>query len=225
MSVAEPELPDTQRSTLRRKRERGTYHRETIDSILDEGLICHIGFTEGGSTFVVPTAYARVGDSIYVHGALANRMLRVLASGVEACLTVTLLDGLVFSRSAFHHSMNYRSVMLFASAERIDDASDKREALLAILDHMAMGRSRDARAPTPSELRSTTVLRFPIVEGSAKVRTGGPIEEDEDRGLPVWAGVVPLVLESGTPVPDEHTATDMPVPTYVKSYPKRRSPA
>jgi len=221
--VLSARFSDSKRSTLRRKRERGSHDLHVVNSILDEGLVCHVGFTEDGSTFVVPTTYARVGDALYLHGALANRMLRVLASGAEACVTVTLLDGLVFSRSAFHHSMNYRSVILFGSATPVDDATEKQMAVLAIVDHVAPGRSRDARKPSPNELRSTTVVRFPIVEGSAKVREGGPLEDAEDLELPVWAGVLPLEMVPQRPVPDEFVPDGVSVPSYVAEYPSRRT--
>ena len=196
----------TPRSTLRRKRERGSHERATIDAVLDEGLVCHVGLLDGGSVFVVPTAYARVGDDVLLHGAVANRTLRALADGAEACVTVTLVDGLVLSRSAFHHSMNYRSVMLFGTAEKVTDEDDKRAAVFAIVEHLVPGRSGDTRPPTPEELRSTLVLRFPIRDGSAKVRQGDPIEEAEDLALGHWAGVLPLTLQPGVPVPDEHLA-------------------
>ena len=243
------EIPTSTRSTLRRKRERGSHERTTIDAILDEGLVCHVGIyqevrPEGsdgsdesdeaarpresdgsnrsdrphGSVFVVPTAYARVGDAVYLHGAAANRTLRALADGATACLTVTLVDGLVLSRSAFHHSMNYRSVMLFGTAEKVTDPVEKRTAVLAIVEHMVPGRAADTRPPTTTELQATLVVRFPITDGSAKVRRGGPIEEDDDLALGYWAGELPFSLRTMTPVPDAHVPGGAPVPAYLLGY-------
>ncbi|HUC35714.1 MAG TPA: pyridoxamine 5'-phosphate oxidase family protein [Acidimicrobiales bacterium] len=214
----------SKRSTLRRKRERGSYERDVIDAILDEGLVCHVGFVDEGSTFVVPMTYARVEDVLYLHGAAANHLLKS-STGCEACVTVTLLDGLVLARSAFHHSMNYRSVMLFGTGERVDDPEEKRAAVLAIVDHMAPGRSRDARPPTESELRSTQVVRFAVHEGSAKVRTGGPIEEPDDLGLRIWAGQIPIDLVAGPPMADPSLPEGVSAPAYVASYPPRRRTA
>ncbi|HUY22422.1 MAG TPA: pyridoxamine 5'-phosphate oxidase family protein [Acidimicrobiales bacterium] len=218
-------LRESPRTTLRRKRERGTHERGAIDAILDEGLVCHVGFADGESLFVQPTAYARIGDDLYFHGAPANRMLRALAAGAPACVTVTLLDGLVLARSAFHHSMNYRSVMLLGTAERVDDDEGKRAAMSALLDHVAAGRSTDTRPPSAQELRATLVVRFPIDEGSAKVRQGGPIEEPEDLGLPVWAGQIPLEMVAGAAIPDDGLAPGVEPPAYVRGYPSRRRSA
>jgi hypothetical protein len=193
----------TDRSRVRRKADRARYDFSTVAAILDEALLCHVGFAIDGRPWVVPTTFARVDDQLYLHGAAGNFALRTLsAGGVEACVTVTLLDGLVLARSAFHHSMNYRSVMLFGSATAVTDADEKLAALLAIVEHMEPGRSAASRPPTDAELRSTSVVRFPIDEGSAKVRTGGPIDDPEDMALPHWAGVIPLALVRGEPVPD-----------------------
>jgi len=197
-----PYLARTDRSTVRRKADRGRYDRATIVAILDEALVCHVGFAVDGRTWVVPTAFARVDGHLYLHGAAGNSALRTLVSGVDACVTVTLLDGLVLARSAFHHSMNYRSVMLFGRLEGVTDLDEKRSALLAIVDHMVAGRSRATRHPTAHELRSTLVARLAIDEGSAKVRTGGPIEEPADYDLPHWAGVIPLTVARGRPQAD-----------------------
>jgi len=215
-------LPETDRTALRRKRERGDRTLETVYAVLDEGLLCHVGLTTEDGPRVVPMAYTRVGDHLYLHGAPANATLRALAEGVEACVTVTLLDGLVLARSAFHHSMNYRSVMLFGRATRVADEGEQREAAAALLDHMAPGRSADARPPSGSELRAVLIVRFPIDEGSAKVRTGGPIEEPEDLTLPVWAGVVPFRLVADPPVPDPDLPVGVEVPDYARAYPDRR---
>ncbi len=211
----------TDRTTLRRRRDRGVHESAVIDAVLDEGLMCHVGFTAGGSPFVVPMAFARVGDDLYLHGAAANRTLRALAAGAEACVTVTLLDGLVLARAAFHHSMNYRSVMLFGRASRVVDEEEQLLASAALLDHMAPGRSADARPPAPAELRSTLILRFPIAEASAKVRTGPPVDDPGDLTLPTWAGVVPVGLVAGTPVDDPDLLAGTPVPGYAADHPRR----
>ena len=195
-------IRQTDRTRVRRKAERGSYDGALVASILDEALVCHLGFTVEGRPWVMPTTFARIGDALYVHGAVGNFALRSLAAGVEVCVTVTLLDGLVLARSAFHHSMNYRSVMLFGTADAVIDTDEKRTALLAIVDHMEPGRSAACRPPTDEELRQTLVLRLAIDEGSAKVRMGGPIDDEDDYALPHWAGVIPIRAERGTPVPD-----------------------
>jgi nitroimidazol reductase NimA-like FMN-containing flavoprotein (pyridoxamine 5'-phosphate oxidase superfamily) len=208
----------TPRSTVRRKKERGSYEREAIDRILAEGLICHIGFVVDDRPVVLPTAYGRGDDILYFHGAAANAMFRALAQGAPACVTVTLVDGLVLSRAAFHHSMNYRSVVLFGEASRVDDEDEKRSAVDAVLEHIVPGRGADARPPTAEELRATLVVRFPISEGSAKVRTGGPIEDESDLGLPIWAGEIPFETVARTPVDDGRLAPGVTVPDYANSY-------
>jgi nitroimidazol reductase NimA-like FMN-containing flavoprotein (pyridoxamine 5'-phosphate oxidase superfamily) len=197
--MASSELLRTDRSRARRLADRARYDREAVDAILDEALVCHVGFAVDGRAWVMPTTYARVGDSVYLHGAAGNFALRTLAGGAEVCVTVTLLDGLVFAKSAFHHSMNYRSVMLFGQATAVTEPAEKTTALLAIVDHMQAGRSAETRRPTDSELRATLVVRLVIDEGSAKVRTGGPIDDPEDNELPYWAGVVPIALVRGVP--------------------------
>lgn len=194
--------PSSERTRVRRKADRGRYDCDTIVEILDEALICHVGFAVDDRPWVVPTAFARVGEHVYLHGAVGNFALRTLAGGAEACVSFTLLDGLVLARSAFHHSINYRSVMLFGHAAAVTGNDEKYAALLAIVDHMVEGRSTTTRLPTPHELRSTLVLRLPIAEASAKVRTGGPIDEPADYGLPHWAGVLPLSVVRGEPQPD-----------------------
>lgn len=214
--MAAPDLAATARTTLRRKAERGSHDRALVDAILDEGLLCHVGFSVGGSPYVLPTTYGRLGDELYLHGAVGNAMLRALADGAEACITVTLLDGLVLARSAKHHSMNYRSVVLFGRGRKVTDPDEKHRAVLRIVDHLAPGRAGDCRPPSEAELTATLVLAFPITEGSAKVRTGGPIDEPEDLGLPVWAGQLPLPLTTGTPVADH--GVDGPVPSYLTGY-------
>jgi len=201
------DAPHTDRTRVRRKAERGRYDRATVDAILDEALLCHVGFAVDGRPWVVPTAFARIEDHVYVHGATGNFALRSLAGGAEACITVTLLDGLVLSRSAFHHSMNYRSVMLFGTAEVVRDEEDKRAAVMAILEHLIPGRSDGTRAPPLAELRATLVVRLPIDEVSAKIRTGPPIEDEADLALEHWGGVLPLTVMPGLPIPDDQAST------------------
>jgi nitroimidazol reductase NimA-like FMN-containing flavoprotein (pyridoxamine 5'-phosphate oxidase superfamily) len=218
---AVPTLTRTDRSTLRRKKERGTYDATVIHSILDEGLLCHVGFSVDGSTFVMPMAYARIGDTLYLHGATGNRMLRHLAQGADVCVTVTLLDALVLARSAFHHSMNYRSVMLFGTARRVEDDDEKRLATVALLDHIVPGRSADARAPSIDELRAALMVRVPINEGSAKIRIGGPIDEPEDMDAPIWAGQIPMSIVARQAVADGVLPAGVDEPSYVRHYPSR----
>lgn len=212
-------MPPTDRTKVRRLAERGRYDRDTIDSILDAGMVCHVGFAVDGRPWVMPTIYVRHDDHLYLHGATANQALKALASGVEACVTVTLIDGLVLARSAFHHSMNYRSVMLFGLAERVDDEEEKFDAFLAMVDHLVPGRSRDTRLPTAQEMRKTLMIRLPIDECSAKVRTGGPIDDAEDLELAHWAGVLPLTITPGPPEPDGEYV----VPEYLARWPTTRA--
>jgi hypothetical protein len=200
----------TERTRLRRLPARGAYDRATIDPILDEALVCHVGFVHQGQPFVLPTTYARVGDVLYLHGSAASRMLRGLRDGVPVCVTVTLLDGLVYARSAFHHSMNYRSVVILGTATEVTDDGERLVALQAIVEHMAPGRWARLRASTTQELRATMVLRLPIVEASAKVRTGGPLDDEGDLTAAVWAGHVPLRLVPQTPVPDGEVPGEAP---------------
>jgi uncharacterized protein len=215
-------LVATSRAALRRKRERGSHERALINAILDEALVCHAGFVGDHGPVVIPMTYVRIGDNLYLYGAAANDLLRHLADGTEVCVTVTLLDGLVFARSAFHHSMNYRCVVLFGRATRVTDLAEMRTASLGLLDHMAPGRSTDARPPTDEELRATLMVRLPIIEGSAKVRTGGPVDDDADLGLPVWAGEVPVGLVARTPVADDGTGDRIAVPSYLTGLGARR---
>jgi nitroimidazol reductase NimA-like FMN-containing flavoprotein (pyridoxamine 5'-phosphate oxidase superfamily) len=200
------EFTPTGRTQLKRLPTRGSYEREVVYRILDEGLVCHVGFVAEGEPFVIPTGYARAGDSLYVHGSAASRMLRTLAGGVRVCVAVTLLDGLVLARSAFHHSMNYRSVVVFGTASVIEDAAEKVEALRAITEHIVPGRWAEVRAPYEGELRKTLVLKLPLAEASAKVRTGPPVDDEPDYRLPVWAGEIPLRLTAAVPVPDPRLA-------------------
>ena len=219
------ELAVTSRTALRRMRERGRHDRATIDAILDEGLLCHVAFADEGSPMVLPMAYTRVDDVVYLHGAVGNHLLRQLVDGAEACVIVTLLDGIVLARSAFHHSLNYRCVVLFGPVTRVRDEAEQQLASAALLDHIAPGRSGDARRPTSEELRSTLIVRFPIEEGSAKIRSGGPKDDVEDIDLPVWAGWLPLhqVVGDAVPAPDLPPGTT--VPGYVSDYPPRHGPS
>jgi uncharacterized protein len=203
------------RTALRRLPKRGVHERAAIDAILDEALVSHLGvIDDGGFPVVIPTLHARDGDHLYVHGSAASRTLRTSARA-EVCLTATLLDGLVLARAAFHHSVNYRSVVVFGAPEPVEDAAGKRRALQAFTDKLVPGRWGDARPPTEQELRGTAVLRIALDEVSAKVRGGGPLDEADDYALPVWAGVVPLRLHPGRPRPDERLAPGIPCPDYV----------
>jgi len=207
----------TKRTTLKRKPERGAHDFETIASILDEGLFCHVGFVVDGQPFVVPTAYGRDGRALYIHGSAASRMLRTLAGGVPLCFTVTLLNGLVLARTAFHHSINYRSVMVLGVAQEVS-GDEKLRGLRVITEHMARGRWADVRAPNDQELKATTVLKLDIEEASAKVRAGGPIDDEEDRKLPFWAGVLPFALVPQQPISDKDVPPSTGVPPYVADY-------
>jgi nitroimidazol reductase NimA-like FMN-containing flavoprotein (pyridoxamine 5'-phosphate oxidase superfamily) len=190
------------RTTVKRKAERGAYDAELIHAIVDEALICHVGFVHDGAPVVLPTIHARIGDTLYLHGSTANRMLRSLRDGVEACVTCTLVDGLVLARSVFHHSMNYRSVVVFGPARGVEDPGEKLAALEALVERLVAGRWSDARQPTEVELRQTLVVAVPLAEASAKVRTGPPLDDDEDYALPVWAGVIPLETRRLEPITD-----------------------
>ncbi|MEO9224369.1 MAG: pyridoxamine 5'-phosphate oxidase family protein [Acidimicrobiales bacterium] len=210
-------IPRTDRTTVKRLHDRGRYDRRTIDAILDEAPICHLGFVADGQPFVIPTVHARHGDTVYVHGSPASRMLRTLKDGVDACLTVTLVDGLVIGRSAFHHSVNYRSVVVLGRARLVDDADEKFAALEAVVDHMVPGRWAEARQPSEKELRSTHVLALPLTEASAKVRTGPPVDEAEDYDQPLWGGEIPLHNVSGKPVADPALAEGIDIPASVRA--------
>ncbi len=208
----------TARTTLKRLPKRASYERETVCRILDEGFVCHVGFVSEGRAVVIPTGYARSGDRLYIHGSAASRMLRTLREGVDVCLTVTLLDGLVLARSSFNHSMNYRSVVVFGRARVVEDEDEKMEALRVFADHVLRGRWEDARLPNRNELRQTTVLALPLEEASAKIRTGPPIDDEEDYDLSVWAGVLPLRLVAGEAIPDPRLAAGIEQPEYMLDY-------
>ncbi len=205
----------TPRTTVRRLPERARYDRDTIHAILDEGLVCHVGFVADGQPFVVPSTYARWDDLLVIHGSAASRMVRALAAGAPACVSVTLLDGLVLARSAFHHSMNYRSVVVVGTATEVTDPAQKVRALDAIVEHVAPGRAARVRPPSENELRATRVVTLPLDEASAKVRTGPPKDDEADYALPVWAGEIPLGLRPSQPVADPRLASGIAVPPEV----------
>jgi nitroimidazol reductase NimA-like FMN-containing flavoprotein (pyridoxamine 5'-phosphate oxidase superfamily) len=211
-------IAPTTRSQVRRLAKRAVYDRATINAILDEGLICHVGFVDDGQPFVIPTIHVRIGDAVYLHGSPASRMLQTLAAGAEACLTVTLVDGLVLARSAFHHSMNYRSVVLFGRGAAVDNEQQKQEVLGCLSEHLIRGRWAEVRGPSPTELKGTLVVRIGIDDVSAKVRTGPPLDDEEDYALSVWAGVLPLRLAATTPIADPRLPPDTPVPPYASDY-------
>jgi nitroimidazol reductase NimA-like FMN-containing flavoprotein (pyridoxamine 5'-phosphate oxidase superfamily) len=211
--------PTSDRVRLRRKRERGQYNRGLIDAILDEALIGHLGIADDdGQPFVIPTLHARHGDVVYCHGSTASRTLRALGAGAPACLTVTLLDGLVLARSAMHHSANYRSVMLLGEAKAVEAPEEKLAALEAIVEHIVPGRWADVRAPSENELKATSVLALPIEEASAKVRTGPPLDDEEDYALEAWAGLIPLACAAGSPQPDPRLRAGILPPPYARPY-------
>lgn len=218
--AGEPEtLATTPHTTLKRLPERGSYDRAVIDAILDEALICHLGFAGAdGQPFVVPTICGRDGDTVYVHGSVASRMLRTLGKGASACLTVTLVDGIVAARSGFHSSMNYRSVMLLGTPRLVDDPAEKARALDVIVDHVIPGRTAELRPPTDLEARQTVVLALPIEEGSAKVRTGGPKDDEADLDGDAWAGVVPLRTVVADPEPADDLRPGIPLPPSIRGY-------
>jgi nitroimidazol reductase NimA-like FMN-containing flavoprotein (pyridoxamine 5'-phosphate oxidase superfamily) len=210
------QLTPTERTRVRRLPDRGSFDRATVHAILDEALSCHVGFAIDGQPWVIPTIHARLGDDVYLHGAVANHMLRSIDDGIEACVTVTIVDGLVLARSAFHHSMNYRSAMVFGHAIKVEDVEEKRAALHALVEHVVAGRSEDARPPTDAEMRKTLVLRLPISEASAKIRTGGPVDDEDDLSMPIWAGVLPCAVAFGSAVAEPGIVA--PVPAYVQQY-------
>ena len=211
-------FPQTDRTKLKRLPKRGHFDRETVYAILDEGFICHVGFAVDGQPFVIPTGYARVDDKLYIHGSQASRMLRSLAGGLDACVTVTIVDGLVLARSAFHHSINYRSVLVFGRATLVEDPKEKYDALVALSEHIVPGRWADVREANEVEMKLTTVLCLPMEEASAKIRTGPPLDDEEDYALPMWAGVVPLKLVAGEPINDPRLSAEIPVPEYAAHY-------
>ena len=222
--MSEQSLP-TARTRVVREPQRAVYDRETVYRILDEAFLCHVGFVVDGQPFVIPTSYGRKDASLYVHGSAASRMLRHLqaGAGAQVCVTVTLLDGLVLARSVFNHSMNYRSVVILGKATLVDDPEEKLEALRVLSEHILPGRWDDSRQPNPQELKATSVLRVPIEEFSAKVRTGPPIDDEEDYSFPTWAGVIPLEIVVGNPIDDERLLPGKIAPGYARNYTRQRN--
>jgi nitroimidazol reductase NimA-like FMN-containing flavoprotein (pyridoxamine 5'-phosphate oxidase superfamily) len=210
--------PPSSRTEVRRLAERGSYDRDLIVSILDEALICHVGFVHDGAPVVIPTIHARVGDTLYMHGSPASRMLRGMRSGDEVCVSVTLTDGVVVARAAFHNSLNYRSVVIFGKPRLVDDPDEKLAALEAITEHIVPGRWVDARPVAEREIKGTLVAALPISEASAKIRTGGPKDDQDDYDLPIWAGILPLSVTAGEPIADPLLRVDADVPAYVREY-------
>jgi nitroimidazol reductase NimA-like FMN-containing flavoprotein (pyridoxamine 5'-phosphate oxidase superfamily) len=219
--MPEMQMPSA-RTRVVREADRGVYDRETVYRILDEGFLCHVGFVVDGQPFVIPTSYGRSADHLYIHGSAASRMLRLMRDSVPVCITVTLLDGLVLARSVFNHSMNYRSVVILGKATLVDDADEKRAALRTLSEHIIPGRWDDARQPNERELKATSVLRVPIEEFSAKVRTGPPIDDEDDYSFPTWAGVVPLEMIARTPIDDPELAPPREAPAYARKYNRKR---
>jgi uncharacterized protein len=210
----------TPRTRVVREPQRAVYDRDAVNQILDEAFLCHIGFVADGQPYVIPTSYGRDGDVLYIHGSAASRMLRNLDQGVPVCITVTLLDGLVLARSVFNHSMNYRSVVILGRATLVDDPAEKIAALRALSEHILPHRWDDSRQPNEKELKSTSVLRLPINEFSAKVRVGPPVDDEEDYSFPTWAGVIPLAMNSDMPIRDERC--DQEMPAYLRNYSRKK---
>jgi hypothetical protein len=205
-----PTLP-TERTRLHRLPERGRHDRATIEAILDAGFVCHVGFVAAGQPYVIPTGYVRAGDRLYIHGSAASRMVRGLAEGISVCVTVTLVDALVLARSSFHHSVNYRSVVVLGRAHLVTDAAEKMKALRAFTNHVVAGRFEEARRPSDQELKGTSVLSLGLEEASAKIRTGPPNDDEEDLALDIWAGIVPLTTRPATPLPAAGVSGDFDV--------------
>ena len=219
--MPQPYTP-TVRTRVVREADRAVYDREAAYRILDEGFLCHVGFVIDGQPWVIPTSYGRDGDSLYIHGSAASRMLRQMKDGVAVCVTVTLLDGLVLARSIFNHSMNYRSLVILGKATLVDDPAEKIEALRRLSEHIIPGRWADSRQPNERELKATSVLRLPIEEFSAKVRTGPVVDDEEDYSFAVWAGVVPLTMVAGAPIDDSRLLDGWRAPEYARNYTRGR---
>lgn len=215
-------MKGTERTKVKRLPARGSYDRETIYAILDDAFICHVGFAVDGQPYVIPTGYARIGDHLYIHGSSASRMLRTLSEGVDVCVTVTLVDGLVLARSAFHHSINYRSVVVLGKAELVEDREEKERALEAFTEHIIPGRWSEVRWPNELELKATSVLKLRIEEASAKIRTGDPKDDEEDYAMNVWAGVLPISQTVGKPIPDLRLRDGAATPPYISGYSRKK---
>ena len=209
-------MSNSDRSKINRLPARGYYDKETIYQIIDEALYCHVSFVQGNQPYIIPTIHARLGDRIVLHGAKGSRLLKHLAEGNEVCIAITLMDGLVLARSVFHHSMNYRSVVLFGKGKLLENKAKKLEALKTITENLILGRWEDARKPNEKELNATAVVSIDIDEESAKIRTGPPIDDAEDYNLPVWAGVIPISLKFDSPVNDPKLNEDIVLPNYIK---------
>jgi nitroimidazol reductase NimA-like FMN-containing flavoprotein (pyridoxamine 5'-phosphate oxidase superfamily) len=212
------EFTPTERTQVKRLPKRATYDRETVYGILDAGFVCHVGFNADGQPYVIPTNYGRSGDTLYLHGSPASRMLRTLSGGVPVCVTVTHVDGLVLARSAFHHSVNYRSVVILGTARLVEAPAEKMEAMRIFTEHVLKGRWNDIRHPSEQELNGTMVLALALGEVSAKLRTGGPVDDEADYALAVWAGVLPFQTVAQPPQPDPRLKSDTPLPPYLKNY-------
>jgi len=216
-------VPSSERTRLRRKPARGAYDRETIDAILDEALVAHLGIAIDGQPYVIPTLHARIGDTVYLHGSAGSRTLRALAAGTPACLTVTLLDGLVLARSALHHSVNYRSVVVLGQAVPVTDPHERLAALRTFMERIVPGRFGEVRGPSEADARVTGVLSMSLAEASAKVRTGPPLDDEQDYALDVWAGVIPLRMQAGAPIPDPRLAPDVEPSATIESWLRERA--
>jgi uncharacterized protein len=212
------EFTPTERTKVRRLPDRGKYDSESVYGILDEAFICHVGFVVESQPYVIPTGFARVGDTLYIHGSAASRMLRTLADGVQVCVTVTLIDGIVMARSGFHSSMNYRSVVILGRATQVEGRDEKLAAMAAFSEQVMPGRWKDLRETTDAELKGTLVLSLPLKEVSAKVRSGPPKDDEVDYALPLWAGIVPLKLTAGNPINDPRLPTGIDPPGYARNY-------
>jgi uncharacterized protein len=212
------EFTPTERTKVRRLPDRGKYDSESVYGILDEAFICHVGFVVESQPYVIPTGFARVNDTLYIHGSAASRMLRTLADGVQVCVTVTLIDGIVMARSGFHSSMNYRSVVILGRATQVEGRDEKLAAMAAFSEQVMPGRWKDLRETTDAELKGTLVLSLPLKEVSAKVRSGPPKDDEEDYALPLWAGIVPLKLTAGNPINDPRLPTGIDPPGYARNY-------
>ncbi len=211
----------TERTTLKRLPQRGSYDRELVYRILDEGFVCHVGFEVEGQPFVIPTSYGRIGNKLYIHGSAASRTLRSVGGGIPVCVTVTLVDGLVLARSAFHHSINYRSVVMLGAATMVEAADEKMSALRAFMEHVVPGRWDEVREPTAQELKGTSVLALALTEVSAKIRTGPPKDDEEDMAIPVWAGELPLLIAAGSPIDDPRLSAGLEPPAYIRRYSRK----
>ena len=212
------DFPKTPLNQVKRLPKRGLYDSDTIYKIVDEALICHVGFAVEDQPFVIPTIHARIDDTLYFHGAIANRMMKHIESGNRVCVTATLIDGIVFARSVFHHSMNYRSAMLFGKGRMVEDPAEKNAALLAVSEHIAKGRWNEARVPSRKEIDATVIVAVDIESASAKIRTGPAVDDEEDYALPVWAGVMPVQLQFLDPERDARLDENVDVPDYIKKY-------